>query len=199
VDVRTAPMSAISERLIVTRKDGSSESFVVSAKSDWVPQLNRSLKSRADDGSELLTETDRHSGTFEAFATHGLRQMLLLGNVENTLSGRNLLATDGTLHGYEGTRIDWNALWREAAMGIKDIPPYGARPYWTPNGPGGAPAPFSVLAFWGASVRLRIATDPATDRGTLTMLAGDQYLTGQPDPSAGDPDPRVQSAAAKRL
>ena len=149
-------------------------------------------------------QTSDHRGPadddFNEWVTAAIQQMLFLGDSESTLAGKHLLATDGILHGYERLDIDWKAIWQTAAARkAGGLPPFGVRPYWTPNGPGGRPAPFSVLAFWGAQARLRISTDPDTDQSTLMMLAGDQNPADSPDNNPGDPHPEVRVNAARRL
>ena len=142
---------------------------------------------------------ERALGGFSDAEAYALRQKLLYGDIEATLSGGDLLATDGKLHGYEHVGVDWNDIWDAARRRSTGVPPFGVRPYWSRHGPSGSPAPHSVLAFWGASARLRIAQDPSTDGITLAMLAGIQDLTGTPTRSSGDPDPAVRAAAARRL
>jgi len=141
----------------------------------------------------------KKSPTFGDPATNAIAQMLLSADSDSNLFGRNLLVSDGMLHSYEHMQIDWQSVWRAASERRSGVPPFGVRPYWTPSGPAGSPAPLSILAFCSAAARLRIAKDPTSDANTLAMLAGDAYLTGRPDPRAGDPNPDVQRAAAQRL
>jgi hypothetical protein len=109
----------------------------------------------------------------------GPRQARTIG-----IAGVNLAASDGMLNSYRNVEVDWYGRW-VAAHGIKgDLPPFEHRPYWSPVGPGGRLVPLTVLAFWGAEDRLRIARDPDTIPEMLALMED-------------DPDPRVALAARR--
>lgn len=145
-----------------------------------------------------LHEVKKVNKDYRLAITAALQQMLT-GASENAATGDRLLLTDGMLHSYHDADVDWRSLWGAAAQRSLGVPPFGALPYWTPSGPGRAPVPCSILAFWGSAARLRTAENPETDRIVLAMLAGDRDLTGRPNPRLGDPEPMIQEAAARRL
>lgn len=126
-------------------------------------------------------------------------QQMLAGTSQNAVTGDRLLLTDGMLHSYHDADVDWRSLWGAAVERSLGVPPFGAPPYWTPSGPGRTPVPCSILAFWGSAARLRTAQNPDTHRMVLAILAGDQDLTGRPNPRLGDPEPMIQATAARRL
>ncbi len=93
--------------------------------------------------------------------------------------GTTIGAADGLLQTYHGDpTINWQGLHAEAAARGDGVAPVGP-PYWTLG------RPSSVLAFWGADGRSRIAADPATPSPLLSLMAA-------------DPDPRVRQWASAR-
>ena len=139
--------------------------------------------------------------TYAESATAALRQgrlrQGLLDGAQAELSGSALLELDSILGTYSQVDVDWQGIWRAADWNSVGIPTFGHRPYWVPDGPGGAVRPLSALAFWAVPARLRIAQDPTTGPTVLGLMAGDQSMTGVPDPNIGDPHPKVLRAAAR--
>lgn len=76
--------------------------------------------------------------------------------------------------------------WLQAYGVDNSLPIFGARPYWTPSGPGGAPELLSLIGLRGADKRLQYVREAA---------AGDILL----EIIADDPNPRVRDAARARL
>lgn len=85
----------------------------------------------------------------------------------SNIAGSHLEATDGFFHSYlEDATIDWRAVHGIAGQHNGDIPPIGS-PYWTDG------KPVSILAFWGSSVRARIAADTAVNPSWLELMEAD--------------------------
>lgn len=130
--------------------------------------------------SRNLTPSDNTSQSrrdpLSESVTRALQQMLLPSSGWRTrLSGSTLLASDGMLHSYWEVDIDWESIWM-FVVGCEpgqQLPWFGSRPYWAPEGPNGRQVPDSVLAFCDNTTRLRIAEDPNTDLATLAMMAND--------------------------
>lgn len=83
------------------------------------------------------------------------------------ITATNMTEVDGTLSSYaqEGG-FDWARLHTEAAQNDPSVLPQGA-PYWA----GGLP--LSMLGFWGAATRERLASDPQLPGPLLALMAGD--------------------------
>lgn len=88
------------------------------------------------------------------------------------------------LHANENRDFDWLGLWQfKNKVNKRDrIPPHGDSPYWLTWQ--GYTAPISILAFWPASARLRLAGELTTDDEHLGWLRM-------------DPDPDVRLAATR--
>lgn len=110
-----------------------------------------------------------------------------------------ILATDGMLHSYWGSGVNWRSVWDFASVRcqqdqiaqeqIADLlslpkynigpPDFGSAPYWAPDRdePGGA-RPLSILAFVPVRFRGPLGSNPNTDSEVLKMLAHDSYTPG---------------------
>lgn len=130
------------------------------------------------DGRSGSDTSDRDNQTDNLLGGLGLEQedQDTANKGSDRLSGRKLLASDGFLHTYDQADVDWRDLWAIAAVRRNDVPPCEKHPYWAAHGPDGRQVPISVLAFWGAADRERIACDPETEWVYLAYMKDDPNL-----------------------
>jgi len=137
----------------------------------------------------LFNKRQKHHEDFGGYATAGLMRSLSASSVE-LLSGSQLAATDGIIYEYRHDNVDWESIWRAAALTRNGVPPFGIRTYWHQYRLDEGPVPISVVALFGTSARLRVALDPLTPETLLVIMA---------ENNGGDPDSDVRAAAARRI
>lgn len=123
-------------------------------------------------------ELTRESILFNPFGEKRSTWEVVVGVPHQGASGEHLALMEQliALHADEFRDFDWRDLWAFVSKSNKrdKIPPYGKPPYWRVWQ--GAEYPVSILAFWPASSRLRLASDPTTD------LEHRGWLRADPEP-----------------
>lgn len=86
---------------------------------------------------------------------------------ESSVTGETIAAADRYLHSHQGNPdVDWSRIRSAALARFGDLPPQGA-PYWSQG------QPLTVAAFWAATARGQIASDPRTPPQLLAILSAD--------------------------
>lgn len=89
------------------------------------------------------------------------------------VNGKTIGDVDTVLHTYhQNPAVDWSRVHAEALRRVGNVTPF-SRPYWVQG------RPVSVLAFWDADARGRLAQDPNTPPSLLTIMASDPDLSVQ--------------------
>ncbi|SFS00614.1 hypothetical protein SAMN04487783_0469 [Agrococcus baldri] len=124
-----------------------------------------------------------HAARSEVLMMSVLSQMLL---TEEVATGHDVSVADPLLSSYWKHSINWRTLWLAAVDKSTGVTPMHRAPYWTASDFEYGSVPLTVVAFWGAVARHRIANDPSTDLSLLEIMAN-------------DPSPIVRAAATAKL